>query len=77
MALDPLLPTLVQPLDLDGANDGYLAFTEANGYAEVILCVANVTPGSSASYSYDVDAISSLIFQDGFESGDTTAWSSQ
>lgn len=74
MALDPVLPTLAQTLDLDGTNDGYLAFAEANGYAEVILCVANVTPGSIASYSYDVDAISNLIFADGFESGDTINW---
>ena len=74
MALDSSLPTIVVPMTLDGANDGYHVFTEANGYAEVIVSVANVYANSGASYTYDVDAISNLIFADGFESGDTTAW---
>ena len=74
MALDSGLPTIVLPLDLDGANDGYRVFTEANGYAEVILCVANVYRTASANYTYDVDAISNLIFADGFESGDLINW---
>jgi hypothetical protein len=75
MALDSALPTIVQDLELDGAGDGYLAFAEANGYAEVIISVANVTAGAFASYAYDVDAISNSIFADGFESEDTIFWS--
>lgn len=75
MALDPVLPTIVQTVDLDTNNDGYHEFTEAAGYSEVIVSVANVYRFASATYSYTVDAVSELVFADGFESGDTTAWS--
>jgi len=77
MAIDPSLPTVVRWLSLDSANDGQLEFTEAAGYAEVVISIANVYPSTGATYSYTVtDATSaSLPFSDGFESGDTTGWS--
>jgi len=56
LAVDPVLPTVVRFLTLDDANDGFLAFPEAAGYAEVIITVANVHAYSSASYSYTVDS---------------------
>jgi hypothetical protein len=47
------------------------------GYAEVIVSVANVYPLTSATYSYTVgdETSATLPFEDGFESGDTSAWS--
>ncbi|PWB71284.1 MAG: hypothetical protein C3F15_12875 [Holophagae bacterium] len=77
MAIDPSLPTQVEWVPLDTANNGQIEFSAASGYAEVIVSVANVFPSTSASYSYTVgDAASSALpWEDGFESGDTAAWS--
>jgi hypothetical protein len=55
IALDPALPTLVQPLLLDQYNDGTLVFDDSDGYDETIICVANVHPSSSGVYLYTVD----------------------
>ncbi len=55
IALDPLLPTLVVEMTLDETGDGALTFAAADGYAEVIVSVANVSPTSSGIYVYDVD----------------------
>jgi len=74
MALDASLPTLVDSMVLDAANNGYFEFLAAEGYDEVIVGIANVHPTSSGTYSYTVDTIAAL-FADGFESGDTSAWS--
>jgi hypothetical protein len=77
MALDPSLPTVVEWVALDSANNGQLEFSAAAGYAEVIVSVANVYPSTSATYSYTVgdETSAALPFSDGFESGDTSAWS--
>lgn len=75
MAIDPVLPTLVTTIVPDGSSDAYFVWPEANGYNEVVISIANVYPTASASYTYQVDAISNLIFADGFESGDTLEWS--
>jgi len=78
MALDPSLPTQVEWLVLDSANNGQLEFSAASGYAEVIVSVANVDPSTPpATYSYTVgdETPAALPFSDGFESGDTSAWS--
>jgi len=71
------LPTQVEWLALDAANNGQIEFTAANGYAEVIVSIANVYPSSSATYTYTVgdETSATLPFEDGFESGDTSAWS--
>jgi hypothetical protein len=62
---------------LDTANNGQIEFSAAAGYAEVIVSVANVYPSTSATYSYTVgdETSATLPFEDGFESGDTSAWS--
>jgi len=57
MATDPMLPTLVRYVLLDEFNDGYLAFTDAQGYEEVVVAIANVYPSTGATYSYTVDAV--------------------
>jgi hypothetical protein len=77
MALDPSLPTVVEWVALDSSNNGLVEFSAASGYAEVIVSVANVYPSSSASYGYTVsdETPATLPFEDGFESGDTSAWS--
>jgi len=77
MALDPSLPTVVEWVALDSANNGQLEFSAAAGYAEVIVSVANVYPSTSATYTYTVgdETSAALPFEDGFESGDTSAWS--
>ncbi len=75
LAIGPGLSSLVWPLVLDGANDGYYEFTQAHGYSEVIIEVANVHPSASATYSYTVGTLVVTLFTDGFESGDTSAWS--
>jgi len=77
MALDPSLPTVVEWVALDSANNGLVEFSAASGYAEVIVSVANVYPSTSASYSYTVsdETPATLPFEDGFESGDTSVWS--
>lgn len=75
MALDPGLPTLVHQLMLDFANDGFYEFVEALGYAEIVVSIANVYP-VAGSYSYSVEVPGqNEIFDDGFESGDTSQWS--
>jgi len=76
LARDPGLPTLVRWVMLDSANDGSYEFTDAVGYAEIIISIANVYPVGNASYSYTIDVpVDPSVFDDGFESGDTTAWS--
>ena len=76
MALDLVLPTVVAWLPLDAANDGSLEFPAALGYDEVVISIANVYAFSGATYSYTVnDGSAALPFEDGFESGDTSAWS--
>ncbi len=76
MALDPGLPTLVRWLMLDSANDGSYEFNEALGYAEVVISIADVHPVPTGSYSYTIDVpTENAIFDDGFESGDTSEWS--
>ena len=55
IALDPVLPTLVEPLPLDELNDGALTFAAAAGYDEAIICVANVHYSSSGTYNYSVE----------------------
>ncbi|MBC8424596.1 hypothetical protein H8E07_10765 [bacterium] len=55
IALDPALPTLVESLPLDALNDGILTFAAAAGYDEAIIGVANVYPGASGIYNYDVE----------------------
>jgi hypothetical protein len=57
LAIDPMLPTLVRLVTLDELNDGTYAFTEAEGYEEVVIAIANVYPYSGGSYSYTVDAV--------------------
>ncbi len=54
IARDPVLPTLVQPVPLDAAGAGSLDFAAAEGYDEVILAVANVSPTSNGLYQYQV-----------------------
>jgi hypothetical protein len=75
LARDATLPTLVQSVSLDAANDGYVEFLQAYGYDEVIISVANVYAGASATYSYTCEDYRVLLFENGFESGDTTSWS--
>ena len=77
LARDPGLPTLVRWVGLDNGNDGVFEFNEAVGYAEVIIVIANVYPVNNGSYSYTIDVpVDPDVFDDGFESGDTSGWSS-
>jgi hypothetical protein len=55
VALDPSLPTVVAELLLDEGYAGSLYFGAADGYDEVIISVANVSPTSNGLYFYDVD----------------------
>lgn len=73
-ALDPVRPTLVRAMSLDGVNDGTLELAEAEGYAEAVVSIASVGPLSSSSYSYACDT-PSVLFADDFESGGTATWS--
>jgi hypothetical protein len=76
MAIDPVLPTVVYPLMLDADNDGSYEFVEASGYTNVVISIAAVYPASGNSYTYSVEVPGQNdIFEDGFESGDTSAWS--
>ena len=76
MARDPALPTLVRWVMLDDASDGSFNFTEAVGYAEVVISIANVYPVTNGSYSYTIDVpVDPDLFDDGFETGDTSQWS--
>ncbi len=76
LARDPSLPTLVRWIALDNNNDANWGLNEAVGYAEVILVIANVYPVSNGSYSYTIDVpVDPSVFDDGFDSGDTTQWS--
>jgi len=54
LARDPALPTLVQEMALDADHAGSFTFTAADGYQEVIISVANVSPTSNGLYFYDV-----------------------
>jgi len=74
IALDPVQPSLVQAVPLDGANDGSLELAAAEGYQEVVVSVASVSGLASSTYSYTVDA-PSVLFSDDFESSGTTNWS--
>jgi hypothetical protein len=74
MALDPVLPTLVQPVTVDGSGDASFIFAAAEGYGEVIVAVDNVHPTAMASYAYGVDTRWVPVFSDGFESGNWSAW---
>jgi hypothetical protein len=58
LARDATLPTLVRSFPLDAAQDGTYEFTDAAGYDEVVLAIANVSPTSTATYSYSVEEIS-------------------
>ncbi|MCP4544957.1 MAG: T9SS type A sorting domain-containing protein [bacterium] len=55
MAVDALLPTVVRFVELDGVNDGSLSFTEAQGYDQVIVSIANVYNYSAGTYTYEVE----------------------
>jgi hypothetical protein len=63
IALDPSLPTLVEPLPLDMLNDGTLTFAAAEGYDETIICAANVHPSSSGTYIYNVEIGVSTVLE--------------
>ncbi len=58
LARDAVRPTLVQSFLLDAAQDGTYEFTDAAGYDEVVLAIANVSATSGASYSYSVAEMS-------------------
>jgi hypothetical protein len=55
IARDATLPTLVQQFPLNATQDGTVEFTDAAGYDEVILAIANVSPTSTGTYSYTVE----------------------
>jgi hypothetical protein len=55
IALDPILPTLVTEMLLDEGYAGTLSFQAADGYQEVIISVANVSPSANGLYFYDVN----------------------
>jgi hypothetical protein len=61
LARDPVLPSLVHFVPLDEINDGYYAFTEAAGYAEVIIAVSNVYPTAGAIYVYTVGSVPTAV----------------
>lgn len=54
LARDPILPTIVQPLDLDAAQDGALTFAAAAGYSQVVIAIANVSLAGTGIYNYRV-----------------------
>ena len=54
IAIDPVQPTLVIPMVLDAANEGSITLTEAVGYQEVVMAVANVSPSSNGLYFFDI-----------------------
>lgn len=56
VGLDDTLPTQVQFLSLNAAQDGSLDFTAAQGYDEVIVMVANVA-SLSGTYSYNLSVL--------------------
>ncbi len=56
LGLDATLPTLVEFLTLDALQDGSVDFTDAQGYDEVIVAVANVA-SASASYTYNLSVL--------------------
>jgi hypothetical protein len=70
----PAQPTLVRQVALDFANDGSLDLAGAAGYDEVVISVANVSPTGSVTRSHTGD-IPLVLFADGFETGETSAWS--
>ena len=55
LARDATLPTLVREFPLDALQDGTYEFNEALGYDEVVLAIANVSPASTATYTYSVE----------------------
>jgi hypothetical protein len=55
MATDPVLPTVVQPVDLDEFQDGAVTFHDAAGYAQVIIAIANVSLSGTGLYQYSVE----------------------
>ena len=61
IALDPELPTLVEPLPLDMSNDGALTFAAAAGYDEAIICVANLDDRFAGGYDYTVGSDASPV----------------
>jgi hypothetical protein len=64
LATDPVLPTLVDFVALDEFNDGTLAFTDAVGYEEVIITVANVYPSGTGNYTYHVQTTVTEVHDD-------------
>jgi hypothetical protein len=60
MGRDATLPTQVQVLNLDAAQDGSVDFTAAQGYDEVIVAVANISP-AAATYSYDLSLLTTPV----------------
>ena len=54
MGIDPGMPTIVEEMTLDAANDGSLTFTAAMGYSQVIMTVASVH-AAAGGYSYEID----------------------
>ncbi len=54
LAIDPDLPTLVQSVPLDDANDGSLTFGAAQGYAQVVMAIANVHASGTGLYNYEI-----------------------
>ncbi|MBM4118305.1 hypothetical protein FJ251_11310, partial [bacterium] len=56
IGLDDTLPTQVQFLTLNAAQDGSLDFTAAQGYDQVIVMVANVA-SASGSYTYNLSVL--------------------
>lgn len=55
MAHDPVLPTVVQQLELDQSQNGVATFDAAAGYQQVILAIANVSLSGTGIYNYWVD----------------------
>lgn len=60
LGLDGTLPTQVEFVTLDSAQDGSLDFAAAQGYDEVIVCVANLSP-SLATYTYDLNLLATPV----------------
>ncbi len=54
MGLDPVLPTVVEQLDLDEFQDGVLTFSAAANHATVVIAVANVSLSGTGLYEYSV-----------------------
>ncbi len=58
LARDATEPTLVQQVTLNATQDGTFEFTDAAGYDEVVVAIANVSLTSTGTYSYTIEEMS-------------------